>query len=188
MKKVNISAPLWAWLLIVILLVALAIGTVLTVAKVDALTEAHSSFVQAYASETVTASQCTETEEYVTSGAGYADVSVEIFQEPLGDFRITYYCPCEKCCGSYADGITASGVPATEGVTCACDYLPIGTMVNVDGHIYTVQDRFGAFDGSKCIDIYVEDHDRAEGLGTHTSRVYLVTLDNPYEGGGYEQY
>lgn len=187
MKRVNISAPAWAWVAVLFLLAALIVGTALTAAKVDALTDANRCLIQTYAQEAVTAAQAHETDAddsfiaTVANGpqiadfdAGYADVSVAMIQKPLGEFRISYYCACEKCCGAYANGITASGAPCQEGVTCACDVLPIGTMVNVDGQIYTVQDRFGDFDGEKKIDIYIEDHDRAAALGVHTTHVFEV--------------
>lgn len=36
-------------------------------------------------------------------------------------FTVTAYCPCEKCCGEYANGYTAAGEKATQGVTIAAD-------------------------------------------------------------------
>ena len=57
-------------------------------------------------------------------------------------------------CGK-TDGITASGNKAVEGETIAADDLPLGTKVEIEGHIYTVHDRFGG--GYKGrIDIYKE--------------------------------
>lgn len=43
-------------------------------------------------------------------------------QETRADvFTVTAYCPCEKCCGAYANGYTATGEKATQGVTIAAD-------------------------------------------------------------------
>lgn len=57
-------------------------------------------------------------------------------------------------CGK-TDGITASGIKAIEGETVAADDLPLGTKIEIEGHIYTVHDRFGG--GYKGrIDIYKE--------------------------------
>lgn len=45
-------------------------------------------------------------------------------------------------CGK-GDGITASGVQAVAGRTVAMDGVPFGTVVEIDGHRYIVEDRFG---------------------------------------------
>ena len=67
-------------------------------------------------------------------------------------------------CGK-TDGITACGHPAIEGVTVACDGLPFGTEVVIDGHTYIVQDRFGGnYDKSK-IDIYMYKKEDAFKFG-----------------------
>lgn len=67
-------------------------------------------------------------------------------------------------CGK-TDAITASGVRAIEGVTVACDGLPFGTEVIIDGHTYIVQDRFGGgYDTSK-IDIYMYKKEDALKFG-----------------------
>lgn len=58
-------------------------------------------------------------------------------------------------CGK-TDGITASGHPAIQGITVACDGLPLGTEVVIDGNTYIVQDRFGAGHGKHRMDIYME--------------------------------
>lgn len=66
----------------------------------------------------------------------------------------TAYSPSVEECGK-ADGITASGVRAIEGVTVAADHLPFGTKIEIDGHIYTVHDRFGGGYTNR-IDIFKE--------------------------------
>ena len=70
--------------------------------------------------------------------------------EPLGEFKLTAYCPCAKCCGK-TDGITATGTLAAEGRTIAVDprVIPYGSSVTIyfaDGtvHTYTAEDCGGA--------------------------------------------
>ena len=77
-------------------------------------------------------------------------------------FTVTAYCPCEKCCGAYANGYTATGEKATQGVTIAADpdVLPMGTKIELDGHTYTVQDTGGAIAGNR-LDLYFDNHEDA---------------------------
>ncbi len=93
----------------------------------------------------------------------------------LGYFTLTYYCPCTKCCGKYASGITASGTTATAGRTIAASsQYRFGTKMIINGHTYTVEDRGGAIKGNK-IDIYVDSHQEALKLGRKTNvPVYLA--------------
>lgn len=77
-------------------------------------------------------------------------------------FTVTAYCPCQKCCGAYANGYTATGAKATQGVTVAADpaVLPMGTEIQIDGHTYTVQDTGGAIAGNR-LDLYFDSHEDA---------------------------
>ena len=79
-------------------------------------------------------------------------------------YKITAYCPCSKCCGK-SNGITASGTKATAGRTVAASgKFALGTKLNINGHIYTVEDRGGAVNGNK-IDIFVNSHSEALAWG-----------------------
>lgn len=98
----------------------------------------------------------------------------------------TAYCPCERCCGSYArnrpDGIvyTASGEVATAGVTIAADWTiyPPGTVVEIEGMgTYIVHDKGGAIKGQR-IDIYFEDHAAALDFGRQTVNLRIVEESN----------
>lgn len=106
----------------------------------------------------------------------------------LGEFKVTAYCHCEQCCGSWAkdrpvdaDGkpivITASGEIAVQGVTIAADtsVLPFGTKVIMDGHEYTVQDRGGAIKGNK-IDVYFESHQEALEFGVQYKELFIERM------------
>lgn len=107
----------------------------------------------------------------------------------LGSFRVTAYCPCELCCGYFANErpkdefgnpiiYTASMNIAEEGVTIAADVsmLPFGTVLEVGGHRYTVQDRGGAIKGYR-LDIYFENHEDVEAFGTKQLDVYRIEYD-----------
>lgn len=89
-------------------------------------------------------------------------------------YTLTAYCPCVKCCGK-SDGITASGVKAVQGVTIAADtsVLPFGTKVEIDGKVYTVQDRGGAIKGNR-IDIYFDSHEEALKFGRQTKTITIL--------------
>lgn len=79
------------------------------------------------------------------------------------EVTLTAYTASVEECGK-ADGIKASGTKATQGRTIAADHLPFGTHVEIDGHIYTVEDRFGGGYTDK-IDIYFDNYMDAINFG-----------------------
>ena len=103
----------------------------------------------------------------------------------IGEFRITAYCACEKCCGQWAknrpvdaDGnqivYTASSDVAEAGWTVAADtsVLPFGTHIWIDGHEYEVQDRGSAIT-DRSIDIYFDNHEDALQFGVKNLSVFV---------------
>lgn len=102
----------------------------------------------------------------------------------IGTFKLTAYCPCEKCCGVWGENrpsdengkivITASGERAEQGLTVAADtdLLPFGTALIIDGKKYIVQDRGGAIK-KKRLDIYFENHEQARSFGVQYREVYI---------------
>lgn len=93
----------------------------------------------------------------------------------VGEFTITYYCPCVKCCGK-TDGITASGTLAKEGQTVAADWdiLPPGTKIFIEGIGFrTVEDKGGGVKGNK-LDVFMNSHSAALDAGVGQAKVYVV--------------
>ena len=95
-------------------------------------------------------------------------------------WRITAYCACKKCCGKYADGITASGKKVKVGFV-ANNWLPFGTKVKIEGlGIYIVEDRgskkyFGTKEEKrKALDIYFEEHEEAKRFGVKYLKVEIL--------------
>lgn len=100
----------------------------------------------------------------------------------IEDCTVTHYDCCVACCGK-TDGITASGVQATPGVTVAVDpdVIPLGSDVLVDYgdgdiHYYRADDVGGAIKGNH-IDLCVNSHEEALMLGRRTATVYWVEED-----------
>ena len=95
---------------------------------------------------------------------------------------VTHYDCCVLCCGK-TDGITASGVKATPGVTVAVDtsIIPLGSDVLVDYgdgiiNYYRADDTGSAIKGNK-LDLCVSSHQDAINLGVRTATVYWVEAD-----------
>ena len=100
--------------------------------------------------------------------------------EYIGNFKITHYCICKKCCGKSPShpsyGITATGTKATPGRTIAVDprKIPYGTKVIINGHTYIAEDCGGAIKGNR-IDICVSSHSEALQKGVKNNvPVYIV--------------
>lgn len=93
----------------------------------------------------------------------------------LGEFTITAYCPCELCCGAWADGIVYTGGYATENQTIAVDpaVIPLGSAVEINGKQYIAEDIGGAIEGKK-IDLFKMTHAEALEYGVQSHEVYLI--------------
>lgn len=98
--------------------------------------------------------------------------------ENIGEFKITAYCSCEKCCGVWAENrpngvvYTASGEKAEAGKTIAVDtsVIPFGTEVKIGDVIYTAQDTGSAVKGN-VIDVYYDSHEEALNHGAKYQKV-----------------
>jgi 3D (Asp-Asp-Asp) domain-containing protein len=94
--------------------------------------------------------------------------------------EVTAYCPCQKCCGENAEGITASGhdVSYNQGrfVAADTDVLPFGTKLIIPGYTgkpVEVIDRGGAIKGNK-LDLFYPTHEEALQWGRQWVDVVVV--------------
>ncbi len=89
----------------------------------------------------------------------------------------TAYCPCSQCCGSWANGYTASGIKAGYGVAAVdTRVIPLGTKLYVEGYGYCIAaDTGGAIKGSR-IDLCYNTHSQAlaSGFGHKNVKVYIL--------------
>lgn len=89
--------------------------------------------------------------------------------------KVTAYCPCAKCCGQFADGITASGKPAKGKLIAADKRFAFGTRMHVPGYgTASVEDRGGAIKGDR-LDLLFPTHQDALQWGVK----YLDVTINP---------
>ena len=94
-------------------------------------------------------------------------------KEPLYyevEMNVSAYCKGSCCCGDFADGITASGMPAEGKLIAAPPEYPFGVRMNVPGYGEAlVLDRGSAIKGNK-IDLLFPTHQEALEWG----RQYLT--------------
>lgn len=102
----------------------------------------------------------------------------------LGEYTLTAYCPCTRCCGK-SDGITATGTLAAEGRTIAVDprVIPYGSHVLLiwpDGtqRTYIAEDCGSGVTGSR-VDVFFSDHETARVFGVQSAMAYLTKEDAP---------
>lgn len=106
----------------------------------------------------------------------------------VGEFELTAYCSCYKCCGEYAlnrpvdeNGnqivYGATGNRLYQGVSIAVDpnIIPYGSNVDIDGvGVRIAHDCGGMIKGNR-IDVYFDNHNDAWNFGRQWRDVYLVT-------------
>jgi len=101
----------------------------------------------------------------ITSNEGKVS---HLFLSACPYFEITAYCPCEKCCGRFSDGITASGhkIAKDDKFVAAPPFIPFGTLLAIPGYAgglpVPVLDRGGAIKGNK-LDVFFGDKDGISG-------------------------
>jgi 3D (Asp-Asp-Asp) domain-containing protein len=101
----------------------------------------------------------------------------------LGEFKLTAYCSCKKCCGFWAYSrpidengndivIGASGERLYQGVSIAVDpaVIPYDSKVYIDGKEYIAHDCGGAIKGNR-IDVYFDNHQDALDFGVRYANV-----------------
>lgn len=95
--------------------------------------------------------------------------------------KFTHYCACATCNGSNS-GTTSSGYKIHNGMAnpyyIACNWLPLGTIINVDGVNYCVVDRGGSgLSRVGRIDIFTpEGHAACYRYGTGPCSITIVRL------------
>lgn len=177
-RKAERSAELWRRLTLAALVVAVVI-------EVMAIIALNASAKAAYAeNDPIFVPSDLQTVEYIAPAAeDYENDKIEAAllekANVIEGCVVTHYDCCMKCCGK-TDGITASGVKATPGVTVAVDpsLIQLGSDVLVDYgdgtiHYYKAEDTGGAVNGNH-IDLCVESHEKAMQLGRRTATVYWV--------------
>lgn len=109
-----------------------------------------------------------------------APVSDGAYGTPISTIEVdvTHYCACSKCCGSNANGITASGKKVAPGMVAMSSSYPFGTQIMINGTMYTVEDRGGSGIENDIhrVDIYVLDHNQALRMGRYktTATIYRI--------------
>lgn len=111
---------------------------------------------------------------------------VEVVPESksLGEFKLTAYCSCSKCCGEWAnkrtDGVVrgSTGKELTAGYSVAVDpeVIPYDTVLIIDGKSYKAMDCGGAIKGNR-IDVYFNEHNEALNFGVQYAEVFLEMED-----------
>lgn len=134
--------------------------------------------------------------ETIIPKIGTEDTKIET-PEPqmvlLGEFKITAYCSCKKCCGKWAENrpvdengneivYGASGAILIPGYSVAVDpkVIPYGTKLYIDGKEYIAHDCGGAIKGND-IDVYILGHQEAWDFAAQYQKpveVYMIVEES----------
>ena len=79
---------------------------------------------------------------------------------------------CEATYYTHSGSVCANGNYPVAGRTVACNFLPLGTHVVINGHEYIVEDTGGM--GNNVIDIFVDSYEEAIQNGRHPIEVEVI--------------
>jgi 3D (Asp-Asp-Asp) domain-containing protein len=107
------------------------------------------------------------------------DSKVVEYKEEIPKYRevlmnVSAYCPCEKCCGEWSDGITSTGKDAyTKGVAVDPKVIPLGTKIEIpDYGVVYADDVGGSIKGNK-LDVRFKTHQEALNWGRKHIKVKI---------------
>ena len=111
---------------------------------------------------------------------GEAETVTETIEE-IGEkyfiLKTTGYCPCEKCCNEWSNGLTYTGDKAGRGCVAIdpqARILKLGQRVWVEGYGYGVcNDIGGAIKGWEA-DLCFSSHEKAKEWGVQLTKVYVL--------------
>jgi 3D (Asp-Asp-Asp) domain-containing protein len=112
----------------------------------------------------------------ITAIVGFASMA---WADYTVQMNVSAYCPCEKCCGEFSDGYTASGYKIQKGdrFAAAPRTLAFGTKLRVPGYAndstIDVRDRGGAIKGNR-LDLYFDTHREALEFGRQQLPVTVI--------------
>lgn len=113
----------------------------------------------------------TEADRQARAEQAAAYEAIGVYQY-IEECTITAYCPCEECYGRWADGLTATGLPAGPGIVAVDpEVVPLGSTVIIDGQKYLAADTGVR---GKHVDICLEDHAAAVDAGAGAAEVWIV--------------
>jgi 3D (Asp-Asp-Asp) domain-containing protein len=114
------------------------------------------------------------------------EVEEELNLISLGEFKLTAYCSCSKCCGKWANNrpldeygneivIGSIGERLTAGYSIAVDpnVIPYKTEVIINGITYKAQDCGGGIKNND-IDVYFDNHEDALDFGVQYAEVFKI--------------
>ena len=103
----------------------------------------------------------------------------------LGEFKLTAYCSCQKCCGKWAlnrpldengneivYGASGERLFASTSIAVDPSVIPLGTEVIINGNTYIAHDTGSAVKGN-VIDIYFDSHEEAWNFGLQYAEVFI---------------
>ena len=94
-------------------------------------------------------------------------------------FKVTYYCGCPKCCGSWSSGSESVAygckgdkLVSNYSIATDPDVIPYGTLLyDSEGNSYMAQDTGSGVKGYH-IDLFVGDHQEALNMGVKEMKLY----------------
>ena len=91
--------------------------------------------------------------------------------------EVTGYCPCELCCGIWADGLTFTEDEAKRGCVAIdpkAGVFEMGMILYIEGYGYGVcNDIGGAIKGNR-LDLCFDTHQEALDWGRKFVKVYII--------------
>lgn len=109
----------------------------------------------------------------------YKNTRDNLEQSKILLMRVTAYCPCSKCCGEYADGITACGhkIRPRDAFVAADEKFAFGSELIVpgynEGRPVRVLDRGGGIKGDR-LDVFFHTHEEALQWGVKYLEVKII--------------